>query len=41
MLHIEFSDKLVSYEIFMRDFATRIARILKSESPQPEYHNPK
>lgn len=37
MLYIEFSDKLVSYETFMRDLAARVARILKSEASDPTY----
>ena len=35
--HIQFSDKLVSYETFMSDLSARVARMMKSDAADPEY----
>jgi hypothetical protein len=35
--HIQFSDKLVSYETFMNDLSARVVRLLKSDANDPEY----
>lgn len=36
-VHIQFSDCLVSYETFMSDLSARVARMMKSDSADPEY----
>lgn len=36
-VHIQFSDKLVSYETFMTDLSARVARMVKSDAADPEY----
>lgn len=35
--HIQFSDKLVSYETFMSDLSARVVRMMKSDAAAPEY----
>lgn len=35
--HIQFSDRLVSYETFMSDLSARVARMMKSDAADPEY----
>lgn len=35
--HIQFSDKLVSYETFMSDLSARVARMMKNDAADPEY----
>jgi len=35
--HIQFSDKLVSYETFMSDLSARVVRMMKSDAADPEY----
>lgn len=37
MLHLEFLDKTVSYETFMRDLTARLARLMKSDAADPEF----
>lgn len=36
-VHIQFSDKLVSYETFMTDLSARVVRMMKSDAADPEY----
>lgn len=36
-VHIQFSDKLVSYETFMTDLSARVARMMKSDAADPEF----
>lgn len=36
-VHIQFSDRLVSYETFMTDLTARLARVIKSDAADPEY----
>lgn len=36
-LHIQFPDKLVSYETFMTDLSARVARMVKTDAADPEY----
>ena len=36
-VHIQFSDKLVSYDTFMNDFSARVVRMLKNDAADPEY----
>jgi hypothetical protein len=35
--HIQFLDKLVSYETFMNDLSARVVRMLQSDATDPEY----
>ena len=35
--HIQFPDKLVSYETFMTDLSARIARMMKIDLTDPEF----
>ena len=36
-VHIQFSDKLVSYETFMSDLSARVVRMMRSDAADPEY----
>lgn len=36
-VHIQFSDRLVSYETFMSDLSARVVRVIKSDAADPEY----
>lgn len=36
-VHIQFSDKLVSYETFMTDLSARVARMMKNDAADPEF----
>lgn len=36
-VHIQFSDRLVSYETFMSDLSARVVRMMKSDAADPEY----
>lgn len=35
--HIQFPDKLVSYETFITDLSARVARMMKNDAADPEY----
>lgn len=35
--HIQFADRLVSYETFMSDLSARVVRLMKSDAADPEY----
>lgn len=37
IVHIQFSDKLVSYDTFMSDLSARVVRLMKSDAADPEY----
>lgn len=36
-VHIQFPDRLVSYETFMTDLTARLARVIRSDAADPEY----
>ena len=36
-VHIQFSDRLVSYETFMSDLSARVVRMMKSDAADSEY----
>lgn len=36
-VHIQFSDKLVSYDTFLTDLSARVARMMKSDIQDPDY----
>lgn len=36
-IHIQFTDKVVTYETFMTDLTARLARVIKSDTSDPEY----